>query len=57
MAVYKTGHHGSGSSSSEGLLDAADPRVTVILSPYDSQYGRPHDEVRQRLAQRAIPTY
>jgi len=55
--VYKAGHHGSSSSSSDELLDTADPRVAVISSAYDSQYGHPHDEVLQRLGERSIETY
>ncbi|WP_436936530.1 lamin tail domain-containing protein [Halovenus marina] len=55
--VYKAGHHGSSSSSSGELLDAVDPRVAVISSAYDSQYGHPHDEVLQKLADRSIETY
>jgi competence protein ComEC len=55
--VYKAGHHGSSSSSSDSLLDAVDPRVAVISSAYDSQYGHPHDEVLQNFAERSIPAY
>jgi competence protein ComEC len=55
--VYKAGHHGSSSSSSDALLDAADPEVAVISSAYDSQYGHPHEEVLQKLAERSIPAY
>lgn len=55
--VLFAGHHGSRSSTGEGLLDAVQPRVTVISSAYDSQYGHPHREVLERLATRAIPTY
>jgi competence protein ComEC len=55
--VLKAGHHGSSSSTGDGLLDAATPAVVAISSPYDSQYGHPHEETLQRLATRAIPTY
>ncbi|MFT4947552.1 MAG: competence protein ComEC [Natronomonas sp.] len=55
--VYKAGHHGSSSSSSDALLDATDPEAAVISSAYDSQYGHPHEEVLQNLAERSIPTY
>ncbi len=55
--VYKAGHHGSRSSSSDALLDAVDPQVAVISSAYDSQYGHPHEEVLQRLAERSVQTY
>jgi competence protein ComEC len=55
--IYKAGHHGSSSSSSDALVDAADPQVAVISSAYDSQYGHPHDEVLQIFADRSITTY
>ncbi|MFC7059941.1 MBL fold metallo-hydrolase [Halovenus salina] len=55
--IYKAGHHGSSSSSSDGLLDAVNPQVAVISSLYDSQYGHPHEEVLQTLAERSITTY
>jgi competence protein ComEC len=55
--VYKAGHHGSSSSSSETLLDAVDPKAAVVSSAYDSQYGHPHDEVLEAFSERSIPTY
>ncbi|MFC6616272.1 lamin tail domain-containing protein [Halopenitus salinus] len=55
--VLSAGHHGSQSSSSAEFLDTTSPRVTVISSAYDSQYGHPHEEVLQRLDQRSIRTY
>jgi competence protein ComEC len=53
----KAGHHGSSSSTSGGLLDAVQPQVVVISSPYDSQYGHPTAEVLDRLQSRSIPAY
>jgi competence protein ComEC len=55
--VYKAGHHGSSSSTSDALLDAVDPKAAVVSSAYDSQYGHPHDEVLQAFSERVIPTY
>jgi competence protein ComEC len=55
--VLYAGHHGSRSSSGDGFLDAVTPRVVVISSAYDSQYGHPHEETLNRLAARNIPTY
>jgi competence protein ComEC len=55
--VLKAGHHGSSSSTGDALLDAAAPEAVAISSPYDSQYGHPHDETLERLAVREIPTY
>jgi competence protein ComEC len=55
--VLSAGHHGSRSSSTPAFLDAVTPRVAVISSDYDSQYGHPHTEVLQRLADRSVRTY
>ena len=55
--IYKAGHHGSSSSSSGALLDAAQPEAAIVSSAYDSRYGHPHEEVLQRLADRSIPIY
>jgi len=55
--VLKAGHHGSSSSTSEALLDAAQPEAVVISSAYDSQYGHPTEDVLQRLADRSLVTY
>ncbi|WP_049911278.1 lamin tail domain-containing protein [Halorubrum coriense] len=55
--ILKAGHHGSASSSSGAFLDAVDPQAVVISSAYDSQYGHPHEEVLQRLAERSLPGY
>jgi len=57
VSVLLAGHHGSKSSSSEQFLAGVEPRVAVISSPYDSQYGHPHEEVLQRLAARSVTTY
>ncbi|SDY92953.1 lamin tail domain-containing protein [Halopenitus persicus] len=55
--VLSPGHHGSQSSSSAEFLDTTSPRIAVISSAYDSQYGHPHEEVLQRLEDRSIRTY
>jgi len=55
--VLKAGHHGSSSSSGGAFIDAVNPRVAVVSSAYDSQYGHPHEEVLRRFADRSIPTY
>ncbi|SIS22140.1 lamin tail domain-containing protein, partial [Natronorubrum thiooxidans] len=55
--VYKAGHHGSSTSSSEALIDTVDPETAIISSAYDSQYGHPNDEVLERFAERDIETY
>ena len=55
--VLVPGHHGSASSSSPAYLDTVSPRLAVITSGYDSQYGHPHEEVLDRLSDRSIRTY
>ncbi|ELZ20864.1 competence-like protein [Halosimplex carlsbadense 2-9-1] len=55
--ILKAGHHGSRSSTGGALLDAVGPKAVVISSANDSQYGHPHEEVLQRLADRSIPAY
>lgn len=55
--VMKAGHHGSASSTSGQLLDAAQPEAVVISSGFDSQYGHPTEEVLQRLADQSIPAF
>ncbi|MWG36729.1 lamin tail domain-containing protein [Halomarina oriensis] len=55
--VLKVGHHGSSSSSTAAFLDAVSPRVAVVSSAFDSEYGHPHEEVLDRLVARSIPTF
>jgi len=55
--VYQVGHHGSYTSTSDALLDAASPSIAVISAPYDSPYDHPHDEPLERLAARDVDTY
>ncbi len=57
VSVLQAGHHGSDTSSSAALLDAATPRLAVISSAYDSQYGHPDEAVLDRLTSRSIQTY
>lgn len=42
--VYKAGHHGSSTSSSEDFLAAVNPAYTVISCAEDNDYGHPHAE-------------
>ncbi|WEL24899.1 MBL fold metallo-hydrolase [Haloferax volcanii] len=55
--VLKTGHHGSGGSTTAPFLAAAQPNVAVVSSAYDSQYGHPNEETLSRLAAQSVPTY
>nr|WP_246976918.1 ComEC/Rec2 family competence protein [Natribaculum luteum] len=55
--VYKAGHHGSSTSSSDAFVDVIAPGTAIISSAYDSQYGHPSDEVLERFGDRDIETY
>jgi competence protein ComEC len=55
--ALSAGHHGSESSSTAAFLDTVAPRVAVVSSAYDSQYGHPHEAVLSRFAERNVRTY
>ena len=47
--LYKAGHHGSSTSSSEALLSVVRPQAAVISCGLDNDYGHPHRETLDRL--------
>ena len=47
--VFKLGHHGSRTSSSQELLDLATPEYIIICCGVDNKYGHPHKEVMERV--------
>lgn len=47
--VFKAGHHGSRTSSSETLLEQIDPTYVVISCGTDNSYGHPHEEAMERF--------
>ena len=47
--VYKLGHHGSNSSSSQELLDKMTPDYVVISCGANNDYGHPHEETVERV--------
>ncbi len=47
--VYKAGHHGSRTSSSEQLLEAVSPAYVVISCGEGNSYGHPHAETMNHL--------
>lgn len=55
--VYQAGHHGSRTSSTEEFLDAVKPRYAVISCGVDNDYGYPHKETLEKLAERGIIVY
>lgn len=52
--VLKVGHHGSHSSTSYRLLNAAQPEYGVIQVGQGNDYGHPHEEPMSRLNQAGV---
>lgn len=48
--VYKMGHHGSRTSSSQALLDKLTAESVVISCGLDNDYGHPHKEAVDRVS-------
>ena len=48
--VYKMGHHGSRTSSSQALLDMITAESVVISCGVDNDYGHPHKEALDRVS-------
>ncbi len=48
--VYKAGHHGSSTSSSEEFLDAIKPEYAVIMCGEGNSYGHPNDDAVERIS-------
>lgn len=55
--VLKLGHHGSKSSTSPLLLDAARPQMAMLSCGRYNKFGHPAAETLARLAQRHIPVF
>ena len=52
--VYKMGHHGSRTSSSQALLDKATPDYVVVSCGIDNEYGHPHTEAMDRVKGKTV---
>lgn len=48
--VYKMGHHGSRTSSSQAFIDKMTPEIAIISCGIDNEYGHPHSEAMDRVA-------
>lgn len=55
--VYQAGHHGSRTSSSETLLNAANPAYAVISCAEGNSYGHPHAQTLNEFRYRGIKVY
>jgi competence protein ComEC len=53
--VLKAPHHGSRTSSSDALLDAVRPALSVVSCGTLNRYGFPHPQVSARYAARGVP--
>lgn len=47
--VYKAGHHGSSTSSSEQFLDVIRPEYAVIMCGEGNSYNHPNDDAMERI--------
>lgn len=55
--VLKIGHHGGDTSSISSFLSAVNPDYGVISAGENNQYGHPHANVMNRLADHGIRTF
>ncbi|MBP9827603.1 MBL fold metallo-hydrolase [Patescibacteria group bacterium] len=55
--VLKVGHHGSRTSTSAELLEAAKPEIAIIPAGKDNDYGHPHPDVVDRLLEYGVTVY
>ncbi|MBO5859769.1 MAG: MBL fold metallo-hydrolase [Clostridia bacterium] len=55
--VLKTGHHGSGTSSSKNFLNAVTPDICIISVGADNKYGHPHDNAVKRMQKQTDKIY
>ena len=52
--VLKIAHHGSKTSSTPALLDAAHPAFGIISAGFENSYGHPHPDILARLTERGV---
>lgn len=55
--IFKAGHHGSRTSSTEPFLDAVTPEIAIIQCGTENEYGHPHVETLTHLQERGIEFY
>jgi competence protein ComEC len=54
--VLKVAHHGSKTSTTEAMLEAARPAVAIVSAGKDNLFRHPHPDVMARLAARHVTT-
>lgn len=52
--IFKAGHHGSKTASSDEFLDAVGAGVVVIQSGKSNDFGHPHKEILEKLLKRGV---
>ncbi len=57
VTVLKAGHHGSRTSSTDGLLDVVCPGAVVFTLGRENRFGFPHAGVMRRYRDRGIPSW
>lgn len=57
ITLYKVGHHGSYSASTDAFLDAMTPQYAIISCGSGNDYGHPHDVVLRRLENHNVTVY
>lgn len=55
--VYKAGHHGSRTSSSDSFIQAVNPEYVVISCGEGNTYGHPHAETLNKLRKMGVKLY
>ncbi len=55
--VYKAGHHGSSTSSSEEFVNKVKPTYAIISCGEDNSYGHPHAEVLNRFRAMGVQVF
>lgn len=55
--VYKVGHHGAKTSSTQDFLEAIDPKWAVISCGEDNSYGHPHAQTLNTLRSMGVSVF
>ena len=55
--VFKAGHHGSSTSSTDALLQVVQPQAAAISCGLNNDYGHPHARALQRLTAAGADIY